>query len=984
MYLLRHYLINQNILPCYLLTLGLVTYSCTRPTATPTSTTKSAVALASGDHSADVPEERLSSQRLYRELVMPNGLHVLLMSDPEVSNASAALNVNVGSFADPAEHQGLAHFTEHAIFLGSKKFPSTDVMFEVTSRNGGYSNAFTDINNTNYQFEISPDAFSEALEIFADGLTHPLMPAEALENEKNAITEEYERNTQDSSWRDFVMVKNAIKAPHPMSQNNIGNTITLKNTHKKEVEAFFKKYYTANNMKLALLAPHSLDELEKQVNTFFKDIPKNPMGSNKLTTTPMIINPRYINRLTHVKGLSENKDLSLVFVTPSAMMETNESPVTALQNAFNQFNDNDASLSKQLKKMGLVSNISLSAWDTPSGGLVLVDAELTDEGFTQPEQIAVAFFKYIEFLKNHPIPSYAYSDLNTINSQSRFYSELSQGAELTSLVAFNMETFKGVSAIESLTINEKSTANHQKLTNYLNTITKDNMFAFLTYQDAIERDREAILDIGYSIPNPGSRFVNNSQIHEVTLEKEFNYNQKNSFIPKDFSLVPSTENTNKAHYLINEPAAKILFHQASDLELPKTSISIEILSKANMSKKEILALELAAEVFNAKSLIWRQQASAAGYLTGIYANTSLPHVFNIDLNGFSEKAIEVLSRNLQSFKELSISDDELFSAKMILINREYENEAKATSGAATEVVDGLINPSPRVFWNVEETTLLIEEMTTTDILSTKNKALKEISLTGSATGNLSEAKLKEFFKALPELLGSTLTQSPILEPARVRIPGGKHLSVAKNGFIEGNAFLQWYDIKDGYRNRRLASILNSFISTPYFQTMRTEWQLGYEVYSWRYDFWDQQSGLAFLVVSSDHGPLDIQAKHQEWLALFSPEITKISDDDFTSLVENEVYQACEMPYISLSDYSQELEAILYYGNPIDYREKCADIVLSISKEEFQKLFFSLTNKAEIGSLTVQIFDPSVEEIPHLEGATYFDPHGSLEFTSLLN
>lgn len=37
--------------------------------------------------------------------------------------AAAALCVGVGSFSDPRNVQGLAHFLEHMIFMGSKKFP---------------------------------------------------------------------------------------------------------------------------------------------------------------------------------------------------------------------------------------------------------------------------------------------------------------------------------------------------------------------------------------------------------------------------------------------------------------------------------------------------------------------------------------------------------------------------------------------------------------------------------------------------------------------------------------------------------------------------------------------------------------------------------------------------------------------------------------------------------------------------------------------
>lgn len=48
---------------------------------------------------------------------------VCCVSDPDTDKSSAAVNVNVGSLADPDEFPGLAHFCEHMLFLGTEKFP---------------------------------------------------------------------------------------------------------------------------------------------------------------------------------------------------------------------------------------------------------------------------------------------------------------------------------------------------------------------------------------------------------------------------------------------------------------------------------------------------------------------------------------------------------------------------------------------------------------------------------------------------------------------------------------------------------------------------------------------------------------------------------------------------------------------------------------------------------------------------------------------
>jgi len=56
-------------------------------------------------------------------LSLENGLDVLLVSDPDVHRSAAALSVGVGYLYDPKDKAGLAHYLEHMLFLGTKKYP---------------------------------------------------------------------------------------------------------------------------------------------------------------------------------------------------------------------------------------------------------------------------------------------------------------------------------------------------------------------------------------------------------------------------------------------------------------------------------------------------------------------------------------------------------------------------------------------------------------------------------------------------------------------------------------------------------------------------------------------------------------------------------------------------------------------------------------------------------------------------------------------
>jgi insulysin len=67
------------------------------------------------------PVERLTDRletpslddRDYRVIRLCNQLEVLLVHDPETDKASAAMDVNVGSFSDEDDMPGMAHAVEH-------------------------------------------------------------------------------------------------------------------------------------------------------------------------------------------------------------------------------------------------------------------------------------------------------------------------------------------------------------------------------------------------------------------------------------------------------------------------------------------------------------------------------------------------------------------------------------------------------------------------------------------------------------------------------------------------------------------------------------------------------------------------------------------------------------------------------------------------------------------------------------------------------
>ncbi len=71
-----------------------------------------------------------------------------------LKKSAAGICVGAGSFSDPAELPGLAHFVEHMVFMGSKKYPDENGFDNFIHNCGGYDNAHTDCETTVFYFDV--------------------------------------------------------------------------------------------------------------------------------------------------------------------------------------------------------------------------------------------------------------------------------------------------------------------------------------------------------------------------------------------------------------------------------------------------------------------------------------------------------------------------------------------------------------------------------------------------------------------------------------------------------------------------------------------------------------------------------------------------------------------------------------------------------------------------------------------------------------
>ena len=70
-----------------------------------------------------VPE---NEDRIFKYGILPNNLKYTIIYDKNSDSSNVVMSVRTGSLYEPCEFMGLAHFLEHMLFMGSKKYKDED------------------------------------------------------------------------------------------------------------------------------------------------------------------------------------------------------------------------------------------------------------------------------------------------------------------------------------------------------------------------------------------------------------------------------------------------------------------------------------------------------------------------------------------------------------------------------------------------------------------------------------------------------------------------------------------------------------------------------------------------------------------------------------------------------------------------------------------------------------------------------------------
>ena len=212
----------------------------------------------------------------YADHTLPNGLRAILVPDRRVPSVAINVAYRVGGKDDPPGRSGFAHLFEHLMFKGTSR-TAPETMDRLTEDVGGYNNAFTSEDITNYYEVVPSNHLERLLWAEADRLASLTVNEANFATERDVVIGEYDQRVLAEPYGMLdELVNREAYVVHPYRRGVIGSPAELNAASLDDVMAFHATYYRPDNAVLVVAGDLDPDETMAMIERWFGPIPTPP------------------------------------------------------------------------------------------------------------------------------------------------------------------------------------------------------------------------------------------------------------------------------------------------------------------------------------------------------------------------------------------------------------------------------------------------------------------------------------------------------------------------------------------------------------------------------------------------------------------------------------------------------------------------------------------------------------------------------------
>jgi len=883
-------------------------------------------ACAATPERPEAPVKSPQDTREYRYLELPNRLRVMLVSDATTDKAAASMYVRAGSGNDPADRQGLAHFLEHMLFLGTGKYPDPDEYGNFISSHGGTNNAYTSVDHTNYFFDVEPGSLEPALDRFAQFFVAPLFNREYVDREVNAVDSEYKLGLKDDARREYDVLREIVDPAHPLGKLAVGNLQTLRPAEgdlRADLLDFYAAHYSANQMTLVVLGREPLDQLQSMVSDRFGGVQNREVS--ELTRVPPLFDRGTLPLEVRIRPEQELRELTLLFPLPSERAHRESKPLEYIGNLLGH--EGPGSALSLLKARGWAESLSAGAGlDLYGEDAFQISLQLTEQGVAHYRDIVALLFRAIEQLRIAGVEQWRFQEQAELGELAFRFRE--KGSPTGAVISLSnaLRDYPVPDALRGPYLFRDYDA--PLIVDYLGYLRPDNLLLTISHR-GVQTDRESRW---FGTPYATQR-LDAAEIARAAREAEapLALPARNEFIPERVALKPDAARAARPALLVDQPGLRLWHLQDPAFPVPRASLIMQLISPvANDNARDAALAALAARLVSDALNEYAYPATLAGLDYGVEAGA---RGLTVSIAGYDDRQRVLLDKILHALVAKHFAPERFAALKTELL-REWANSTKRRP--FLQLVDEARATLVLRDYRESELVAALEPLTLDDLDRFMAALLAHVQIEMLVHGNFTDEEARRIASEARAMLGSG--EPPAIPPVEiVQLSPG---SLVRGMVVEhpDSALLLYVQgARSDYAERAHVALTAQILASPFFNELRTERQLGYVAFAQTFPL-QRVPGLLFAVQSPVANPGKLAGEFGEFLARHAAKADELGEEEFARHRRALVERLRESPK-SLGERSERLWSDIVLGAyDFDDRERVAVAVAQIDRADWVRYF----------------------------------------------
>lgn len=901
-----------------------------------------------------LPEKIQKSERdtrAYQAIKLDNGMTVLLVSDSLASKSLAALALPVGSLEDPNSQLGLAHYLEHMVLMGSKRYPEPDSISEFLKKHGGSHNASTASYRTAFYLEVENDALAPAVDRLADAIAEPLLDPVYADRERNAVNAEMTMARSRDGMRMAEVGAETLNPAHPSSRFSGGNLETLKDKPGSklhdELKAFYHRYYSANLMVGVLYGNQSLESLAKLASETFGRI------ANRQATVPPITVPVATEKekglIIHYVPAQPTRQLRIEFRIDNNVSQFRSKTDTYIGYLIGNRSEN--TLSDWLRKQGLADSIGAGANPVidRNGGVFSIGISLTEKGLAERDRVIAAVFDYLKLIRKEGVRKDYFDEIAHVLALDFRYPSISRDMDYVEWLSDTMLNIPIENVLNSDYLADRY--DPKAIEARLDEMTPQAARIWYISPDEPHDKMAYFVNAPYKVDRITPKQISTWAADEKNLPLRLP--TLNPYIPDNFSLVTKAAPKDAIPSLVlNEPSVRAW-------AMPSRYFADEPKAYVNLALRNAKAQDSAREqvLFSLTDYLAGQALAQIDYqasVGGISFSSSGVNGLQLSASGFTQRMPQLMSALLTQYQTFTPTQEQLAQAKSW-----YRQQLDAAEkGKAFEVALQPVRAISSVpYTERDERRALIDGITVDDVVHYRNGLLENATPELLAVGNMTSEQVKTLALNVSKQLGCKgqrwwYGQNVVVDKKQAA-------NLMKAGSSTDSALGAVF-IPQGYdevQSMARSNLLSQMVQPWFYNQLRTEEQLGYAVFAFPISV-GRQWGIGFLLQSNNQTPAYLDGRYEKFYSLAKDKLSAVTDDEFAQYRQALVNELTQRPQTLDEEAGQYVNDFNRGNDRFDTRARIVEQVKALTKGDIQTFYNQAVIEREGLSVLSQIMGQS--------------------------